>query len=539
MSLMKQLLESLQRIEEADPATGSAALDPNAQGASPNTTIPTGGLENSANQAQPSSAPAQAAPPQADVQYLQQLIKTPINNLQARQDAINPTTGVFYYGAVRQRGGVVDPSPLPLDLFQQNKKLVAAIKSTGLNVVTSQAKIPSSFTAGDGTPAGMAQLDSGSLAKLKDPNFGKAPIQASGSVAPAASAPAASAPAASAAPAAVGDASAVASNQNGQLKGLDRFRELINKARGIKAEGIYFKSSIAKALLAEADVVALTPAETAEADKLAQQWGDSQDPEVMNLLAQWSEIKNGLSKSAGVASSPASAEKVSASAPKSNAEIAQSVTSIAKDSGIPDPNSLKIGQKIKLPDGTEYTVAQGDTLWGISQGKFKGNKPATKDNAPGEVAQSQSGTASQRQQAEKQPLGNRGDKALDGTQKGANPKTTIPGGLDSQPSTAAPKVDTSQFKVDSPEVFKYLRSTVPNAKSGDYYWVNGQRYSLSQGRGGKTWKSDTPYFGSNRETMRKQGQKYTGPDKNVSTTQESVGYSEDQALARIIELSRH
>ena len=98
-------------------------------------------------------------------------------------------------------------------------------------------------------------------------------------------------------------------------KGLTRFRELINKAQGIAAEGLSFKSLIGQALLAELKQVApvnpggmsgptsagtmygnLTADEVAEGDKLAQSYGDSQDPEIMNLLKQWSQIKNGLNK---------------------------------------------------------------------------------------------------------------------------------------------------------------------------------------------------------------------------------------------------
>ena len=55
--------------------------------------------------------------------------------------------------------------------------------------------------------------------------------------------------------------------------------------------------------------------------------------------------------------------------------FSKSVQDIAKASGIADPNKIKVGQKIKLPDGGEYTVAAGDTLGAIAAGKFKGTAP--------------------------------------------------------------------------------------------------------------------------------------------------------------------
>ena len=56
--------------------------------------------------------------------------------------------------------------------------------------------------------------------------------------------------------------------------------------------------------------------------------------------------------------------------------------SLAKASGIADPNKIKPGQEIKLPGGGTYKVKSGDTLSGIAQnvrlGKVGTPKPATK-----------------------------------------------------------------------------------------------------------------------------------------------------------------
>ena len=40
---------------------------------------------------------------------------------------------------------------------------------------------------------------------------------------------------------------------------------------------------------------------------------------------------------------------------------------LAKLSGIKDPNKISIGQKVKLPNGKSYTVKKGDTLSGIAE----------------------------------------------------------------------------------------------------------------------------------------------------------------------------
>ena len=48
-------------------------------------------------------------------------------------------------------------------------------------------------------------------------------------------------------------------------------------------------------------------------------------------------------------------------------------SSLAKASGIADPNKIQVGQKITLPGGGSYSVQSGDTLSGIAQKVRKGN----------------------------------------------------------------------------------------------------------------------------------------------------------------------
>jgi len=58
-------------------------------------------------------------------------------------------------------------------------------------------------------------------------------------------------------------------------------------------------------------------------------------------------------------------------------------TELGKLNNLPNPNLIQIGQKLKLADGSDYTVVKGDTVSGIAHGKGKATtkpteaKPAT------------------------------------------------------------------------------------------------------------------------------------------------------------------
>jgi murein DD-endopeptidase MepM/ murein hydrolase activator NlpD len=51
------------------------------------------------------------------------------------------------------------------------------------------------------------------------------------------------------------------------------------------------------------------------------------------------------------------------------------VKKVAAANGISNPNLIKVGQQLTLPDGKTYTVAPGDTLSAIVTGQFKGKPP--------------------------------------------------------------------------------------------------------------------------------------------------------------------
>ncbi len=64
---------------------------------------------------------------------------------------------------------------------------------------------------------------------------------------------------------------------------------------------------------------------------------------------------------------PASAAGVAPAARPTNAEIAAQIKSIAQSSGITNPNLIRAGQQITLPNGSTYTVRPGDNLWNITK----------------------------------------------------------------------------------------------------------------------------------------------------------------------------
>jgi lysozyme len=63
--------------------------------------------------------------------------------------------------------------------------------------------------------------------------------------------------------------------------------------------------------------------------------------------------------------------------------LENNVSKIAAMNNIKDVNKIQAGQQLKLPDGTIYTVAKGDTLSGIAAGQFKGIGPSSTQGSAG------------------------------------------------------------------------------------------------------------------------------------------------------------
>ena len=194
--------------------------------------------------------------------------------------------------------------------------------------------------------------------------------------------PASAAPA-SAAPASAAPASAAPQSANPEVqKKLDRIKQIISPT----AENVIFKSAIGKSLLESFDLE-LNEA-TSPREELDQLWSELQQgvqsgvitgPEVAEIEKLAPDVlkfqqANPLSATqTAPANGGLNATNNAAPAPAAPAQSAD-VQKLAKDSGIADPNKLKIGQIVKTPNG-DYTVVQGDTLWGISKGQFKGTPP--------------------------------------------------------------------------------------------------------------------------------------------------------------------
>jgi LysM repeat protein len=175
---------------------------------------------------------------------------------------------------------------------------------------------------------------------------------------------------------------------------------------GNLAEGIRFKSRIGRLLAEEFDVleadVGMTPATPTPKQELDTLWA-----ELTKLMAtpgaltpeQRKEIEGLTQMVADFGKNTTTTATNTAPA----SSVSAAVQSLATANNIKDPNKINVGQKIKLPDGSEYTVVQGDTLSAIQAGKYKGTPPTPpsgiapgqndgKTQAPGKVGRKNPGT---------------------------------------------------------------------------------------------------------------------------------------------------
>jgi hypothetical protein len=361
------------------------------------------------------------------------------NNFGGRTDLMMTDPGVFWHmaSATNDEGGAVRGGGKTIQQwygYTENRSAINPASVDGKIVDGKYYEFPEGTTwktdlaslaqtnqSVAATNASLAQADA-DMAKYRA-NFAKDPLGANGaklpntlSVQPAVAAPAVAAPAV-AAPAVAAPAQPVVTGE----VGLNQFRDLVKKGMaklGGTAESIQFKSSIGRALLESFDLKlneritpaemasGLTTAEIALGDKLSQSYGDSEDPEIQDLLTKWSQIKNNMIQSKPLAqtqadvvstittppapaatSSPAqvkasdneiaannSAEPAPAKVTASAKVPSPEVVKLATDNGIKDPNAIKPGQKITMPppDSRTYTVVPGDNLTDILAGKGKG-----------------------------------------------------------------------------------------------------------------------------------------------------------------------
>ena len=278
---------------------------------------PAGRVDYQANQALDAKTAA--------VADVKKMASTPMNAIPRFGVAIDPKSGQIFYGDAGNDSGAISPKGYPYKWMQpggpaESVKDGDRIRASGLEITDK---------------SGYAYIDPAKLATLGQE-------QAKPDTNP-------TAPTTPTAP-----TKPTAPTGQDDNPGLTRFRELINKAQGIQAESVVQESKkylslkqrifeslaeaafdpavqkqqqelIAKGAKIKADGImgpltqaaikqfgstpadpnkptlqsagtmygpSLTPEEIAEGDKLFQSYGDSQDPEIMNLLKQWQQIKN-------------------------------------------------------------------------------------------------------------------------------------------------------------------------------------------------------------------------------------------------------
>lgn len=121
---------------------------------------------------------------------------------------------------------------------------------------------------------------------------------------------------------------------------------------------------------------ALTPEEQKELDTLAQSFGDSEDPEIAGLMKQYSDVKN-----AALNATPTQAASVTPAAPAGPVTWKQ-IYDLNKDVIGANPNLIKSGQQLKMPDGSTYTVKSGDNLSKIAKNAGGGQGASVSTPAP-------------------------------------------------------------------------------------------------------------------------------------------------------------
>jgi hypothetical protein len=191
---------------------------------------------------------------------------------------------------------------------------------------------------------------------------------------------------------------AVAKPEPGADK-IARFKELLAKAKpasqyALSAKGAKLKANestsyfLSKLRLIESRQLneELTPEEQKELDTLAQSYGDSEDPEIAGLLQQYSDVKNAAMAArpdkpaepaqAAAPAEPAQAAAVTPAAPAGPVTWKQ-IYELNKDIIGANPNLIKPGQQLKMPDGSTYTVKPGDNLTKIAKGAGGGGQGAS------------------------------------------------------------------------------------------------------------------------------------------------------------------
>ena len=106
---------------------------------------------------------------------------------------------------------------------------------------------------------------------------------------------------------------------------------------------------------------------------------DEMDAQSAERLAQEKQKQDAAKPAQPAVEKPAAqtpqTQKPAVTKPEGYTQTMGKVGDIASQNQIANPNKIQTGQTITLPDGSNYTVARGDTLYNIARGNFKGETP--------------------------------------------------------------------------------------------------------------------------------------------------------------------
>ena len=150
---------------------------------------------------------------------------------------------------------------------------------------------------------------------------------------------------------------------------------------GVDVAGLYDQDEIS--LPNEAPVVATTPQKEVNYDafgNVIDKPDNEKEPGVLDKLGSWI---GGIKNKVGDFFTKPDEGDLAARDDAINAELGgtANVQDLAKANDIKDANKITVGQKIKMPDGSEITVKPGDTMSKITANYNKGKQPKASDVA--------------------------------------------------------------------------------------------------------------------------------------------------------------
>ena len=259
----------------------------------------------------------------------------------------------------------------------------------------------------------------------------------------------------------------------------------------------------------------LTDAEKKELDTLAQSFGDSEDPEIAGLLQQYSDVKNSAQ-----AAAPAQAAAVTPAAPAKPTGLVtwKQIYDANKDVIGANPNLIKPGQQLKMPDGSTYTVKPGDNLSKIAKNASGGQAASVTPTAP-KLKPPTTPTLTTAQQGFK-------DYGMAGQEMRSPEEIAASAGLADAPATPDEGLQPSDPRHSGHAAWKAQQAAADGVNQGIRPGANARDDLLARQNASVAFGKGNPAPAPQR--------KYGGYGQAVTT--ESVGYNE---LQRIVSLVNH